>query len=129
MKKRVFSVLLSLCLMLSLAPALSGTAEAAGAQDLQFKSFLEPGEPDGYDKSTTEDPYMEGQDNNFLLTAQNELLLNTQWSSTEKTAMVGDTYNKPANYTADGDTLLTDVQLKDTASYKNGTKTLPQRIR
>jgi hypothetical protein len=32
MKKRVFSVLLSLCLMLSLVPALSGTAEAAAAE-------------------------------------------------------------------------------------------------
>jgi hypothetical protein len=97
MKKRALSILLVLCLMLSLVPALSGTAEAAGAQDAQFNKILNPTAPSGYDANSTEDPYMKGKDHPFLLSEQDEALFYTQYNGDNRgsvTQSVGDTFKK-----------------------------------
>jgi len=60
MEKKLLSVFLVICLLLSLVPALSGTASATNAQDVQFDKILNPSAPSGYDATSTEDPYMKG---------------------------------------------------------------------
>lgn len=122
MKKRVFSVLLSLCLMLSLIPALGSTAEAAGAQDVQFDKILNPSAPSGYDANSTEDPYMKGKDTPFLLSEQDEALFYMQYDSGTRgsvTQWVGDTFKKGTV----SDTKCAGQPLTTAASYTS-TKTL-----
>jgi hypothetical protein len=76
MKKRVFSVLLSLCLMLSLVPALGGTAEAAGTSTLSDQILnLSTTKPANYDSVAATDPYNKGTGNQFLLNERNRLML------------------------------------------------------
>jgi hypothetical protein len=76
MKKRVFSVLLSLCLMLSLVPALGSTAEAAGASTLSDQILnLNATKPANYDSVAATDPYSKGTGNQFLLNERNRLML------------------------------------------------------
>lgn len=76
MEKRVFSVLLSLCLMLSLVPALGGTAEAAGTSTLSDQILnLRTTKPANYDSVAATDPYNKGTGNQFLLNERNRLML------------------------------------------------------
>jgi len=76
MKKRVFSVLLSLCLMLSLVPALGSTAEAAGASSMSDQILnLNATKPSNYDSLAATDPYSKGTNNQFLLNERNRLML------------------------------------------------------
>jgi uncharacterized repeat protein (TIGR02543 family) len=98
MKKRTLSILLALCLLLSLVPALGGTAKASGAQDAQFNKILNPTAPSGYDANSTEDPYMKGKDHPFLLSEQDEALFYMQYNSGvtrgSATQWVDDTFKK-----------------------------------
>jgi len=95
MKKKWLSVFLAICLMFSLVPVLSGTAEAANAQDTQFSKILNPSAPSGYDASSTEDPYMKGENHPFLLSEQDEALLYLQYNGDKRGTVqqsVGDTF-------------------------------------
>ena len=98
MEKKLLSVFLVICLLLSLVPALSGTASATNAQDVQFDKILNPSAPSGYDATSTEDPYMKGKDTPFLLSEQDEALFYMQYSDGltrgSVTQWVGDTFKK-----------------------------------
>jgi putative cell wall-binding protein len=127
MKKRILSVLLTVCMVLTMMPLTGSTAEALNAQSLKFDKILNPSLPSTYNAASTEDPYMEGKDNAFLLSEQDESLLYLQYNGDERgtvTQNVGDTFKMGS---VDSDSRKCDNQpmKMNTDSYQ-GTTTLAE---
>jgi hypothetical protein len=119
MKKRILSVLLTVCMVLTMMPALGKTTEVS-AEDEKFSRILNVATtiPNGYNESDTSNPYMKVKDRSFLLNKQDELLLYTQWDdggTTRGTVQqnIMDTY-----YTYNKEKGTTSTVPKDTDSYK-----------
>ena len=72
MKKRCLSLLLILSFLISLLPAITVKAQATSITDDPLMNLSTPKD---YNSASTENPYGYGKDENFLLSAENELLL------------------------------------------------------
>ena len=98
MKKRMLSILLALCLLLSLAPALGGTVKADDtALSGKAESILSPSAPAAFVEGDAADPYMKGKGQPFLLSEQDEALFYLQYDSITRGVAnqeVGDTFQK-----------------------------------